>query len=282
MRAYLLAASLAVMPVQQAMAWGASGHSVVAEIAQRRLERRALHQIKYLLGGEVSLASIASWADDIEAQRSGTVNWHFVNIPYDATSYIPERDCRETPKGDCVINAIERSRATLADRSAPKRQRAEALMFLVHLVGDIHQPLHVADRNDAGGNRVAVTFYGSPMSLHLVWDVGIIERRSYDWGAHVRQIEQDWLPGKNIAALQEGGPVSWALEAHKAAVEVAYDVQEDHELGDAYYQRSLPIVQRQLGLAGIRLARILNEAFQIRKLPRGRGHRRAARDTTRL
>ena len=137
-------------------------------------------------------------------------NWHFVNIPYDATSYLPQRDCKETPKGDCVVNAVERSRATLADRSAPKGKRAEALMFLVHFVGDIHQPLHCVDRNDAGGNNLAVTFFDKPMSLHAVWDYGIIDKRTFDWGEYVRQLEQGWIPGKDLKKLQRGTPAEWA------------------------------------------------------------------------
>jgi hypothetical protein len=261
LRAGLLAILFALVPLNEALSWGANGHSIVAEIAQRRLHPVAARNIKGLLGGEVSLASVASWPDSLTHLRPNTVNWHFVNIPYDAASYDAKRDCKETPKGDCVINAILRSRAMLADRSAPKQKRAEALKFLVHFVGDIHQPLHAADRNDAGGNQVAVTFFDRPMSLHAVWDIGIIEKRTYDWGEYVRQLEQSWFPGKDIKALQRGEPAGWAWEAHMAAVDIAYVLPEDLTLGDIYYQRSLPIVDRQLALAGIRLARLLNETF---------------------
>jgi hypothetical protein len=152
----------------------------------------------------------------------------------------------------------------LVDRSAVRQSRGDALKFLIHLVGDAHQPLHAADRNDAGGNHVAVTFFDRPMSLHAVWDVGIIEKRTYDWGEYVRYLEQRWLPGKDFKILQRGEPVDWATEAHVAATEVAYVLPEDLKLGEAYYQRSLPTVDRQLALAGIRLARLLNEAFGYR------------------
>ena len=260
-RAILLTFLFALAPLDQAASWGASGHSIVAEIAQRRLHPQVLARIEDLLGGAVSLASIASWADDLAQRRPDTVNWHFVNIPYAATDYDPGRDCKPTPKGDCVINAIARSRAMLENRSAPKQQRAEALMLLIHFVGDVHQPLHAIDRNDEGGNKVAVTFFDAPMSLHAVWDIGLIEKRTYDWGQYVTMLESDWLPGKDIRALQHGTPVDWALEAHAAAVDVAYVLSADLKLGDAYYQRSLPTVDRQLALAAIRLAHLLNETF---------------------
>jgi len=117
------------------------------------------------------------------------------------------------------------------------------------------------DRDDEGGNKVAVTFFDAPMSLHAVWDIGLIEKRTYDWGQYVTILENNWLAGKDVRALQGGTPVDWALQAHAAAVDVAYVLPEDLKLGDAYYQRSLPTVDRQLALAGIRLARLLNEAF---------------------
>jgi hypothetical protein len=260
-RAIVLAGLLALAPLNQALSWGNNGHSIIAEIAQRRLHPQVWIQIENLMGKQVSLASIASWADDLVQQRPDTINWHFVNIPYDATDYVSSRDCRPTPKGDCVINAIARARATLDDRSAPRQQRAEALMFLVHFVGDVHQPLHTIDRKDEGGNKLAVTFFDVPMPLHAVWDIGLVEKRTFDWGHYVTILEDTWLPGKDIRDLQRGTPADWALQAHAAAVDVAYVLPEDLKLGNAYYQRSLPTLDRQLALAGLRLARLLNEAF---------------------
>jgi hypothetical protein len=260
LRAVLIVILFAMSPLQQAAAWGVSGHSIIAEIAQRRLAPRVQDKIHDLLGGEVSLASIASWADTIAVRRSDTVRWHFVNIPYEANGYDPDRDCQES-KGSCVINAITKFQAILADRSVPKPMRAEALMFLVHFVGDVHQPLHCINRDDAGGSQLAVTFFDRPMSLHAVWDFGIIDKHTFDWGEYVRQIERGWLQGKDITALQRGKPADWASESHTAAVDVAYVVPEDLKLGDAYYQRALPVVDQQLARAGLRLARVLNESL---------------------
>jgi hypothetical protein len=260
LRATLIVILFVLSPLQQAAAWGVSGHSIIAEIAQRRLAPRVQDKIHDLLGGEISLASIASWADSIVLLRPDTVGWHFVNIPFEANGYDPSRDCQDS-KGSCVINAITKFQAILVDRSAPKPMRAEALMFLVHFVGDVHQPLHCINRDDAGGSQLAVTFFDKPMSLHAVWDFGIIEKHTFDWGDYVRQIEHGWLPGKDITALQRGKPADWAWEAHTAAIDVAYVLPEDFKLGDAYYQRALPVVDQQLALAGLRLARVLNEAL---------------------
>jgi hypothetical protein len=259
--ACIFAASLCLAP--GARAWGQSGHSIIAEIAQRRLEPSALRKVKELLGGEVSLASVASWADGVRLIRPNTYNWHFVDIPYDATSYDPARDCKGTTKGDCVIAAIERFRKELGDPSRPSAERTEALMFLVHFMGDIHQPLHCAERNhDQGGNAVRVSFFGRPMNLHAVWDYGIIDRRTYDWGEYVRHLERDWFPDHDIAAFGNGDPAEWAWATHQLAVNVAYALPDDLNLTDEYYAKSLPAVDQQLALAGVRLAKLLNDTLR--------------------
>jgi nuclease S1 len=263
LRAAVLVFALTLVPMREAMAWGAAGHAIIAEIAQRRLDPVALRKVKDLLGGEVSLAAIANLADTIAATRPETRNWHFVNIPVGATGYDPDRDCAATPHGDCIVKAIARFRAVLADAGKPKAERAEALVFLVHLVGDIHQPLHCAERNhDADASTLKVTFFGAPMSLHLVWDVGLIEKHTYDWGDYADHLQRDWLAGRDVAQLARGEPTDWAWEAHQAAIDVAYALPEDLNLGDSYFQHSSITVDRQLALAGVRLARLLNEALK--------------------
>jgi hypothetical protein len=260
-RIWLVASVMLLAGVPEAAAWGAAGHSIVAELAERRLSSKALGEITALLGGRKSLASISSWADEIQALRSGTRNWHFVNIPFDAEGYDAGRDCAPKPGGDCIVPAVERSRAVLADKSKPRLERAEALMLLVHLIGDVHQPLHCADRGDAGGSKLPVTFFGEATTLHMVWDVGIIERHTYSWGEYVRYLEGTWLPANNVDKLLGGDVVDWVNDAHRAAVSVAYVLPPDRALGDDYVTSARPVVDRQLALAGLRLARVLDEAL---------------------
>ncbi len=261
----ILCLPLVCAPPEQAAAWGASGHSIVAEIAQRRLTPDALREMKALLGGEISLASIASWADSVEVVRPETINWHFVNIPFEARSYEPDRDCKQTSRGDCVVNAIGRFTMTLADRTAPNAKRAEALTFLVHLVADVHQPMHCINRNDAGGSMTQVEFFDTPMSLHAVWDFAILDKHTYDWGQIVREVESDELPRLDARVLP-GQPEDWALESHEAAVKYGYALPPDLKLADAYYRQSLPVVSHRLALAAARLALLLNEALSGRDI----------------
>jgi S1/P1 Nuclease len=177
--------------VTETWAWGQEGHSIVAEIAQRRLSPAALQKVNELLVGElpglpgsspIGLASIASWADDYRASHDESRNWHFVNVPYGRDHYDPVTDCQlDAMYGDCIMNAVERFTAVLRDCSQPASERRSALKFVVHFIGDLHQPLHAATRvntdtaaDDRGGNEIKVTFLGIPSNLHHLWDTDLL------------------------------------------------------------------------------------------------------------
>lgn len=229
---------------------------------------QARKEIRALIA-EKSLASVSDWADQIRGDRPETAPWHFVNIPFEASRYDPKRDCA---KGDCVIAVIERFRRTLSDRSRSAAERAEALKFLVHFVADLHQPLHTTDRGDRGGNDVPVTFFGEkvypfsekPWNLHTVWDSGLIDQTGLSEAAYIAHL-QVWLKKRSISDLRKGTVVDWALEAHRAAVDVAYRLPKNRRLSKNYFEKSRPVMDELLAKAGVRLARILNEAFQTGK-----------------
>src|SRR5262249_7698381 len=125
-----------------------------------------------------------------------------------------------------------------------------------------------AERNgDHGGNDVMVTFYGQPMKLHALWDTGLIMHTVYAWGAYVTRLETTWFPGRDVSGLDGGTTVSWALEAHRFAHDVAYDLPDGNVLGDVYYAKALPVVDRQLALAGLRLARLLTDTLRAASCP---------------
>jgi hypothetical protein len=265
--------------VSEAFAWGQEGHSIVAEIAQRRLTPAVRQKVSELLASElpglpessqIGLASIASWADDYRASHDESADWHFVDIPYDHDRFDPAMDCKLDAKyGDCIINAVGRVTTALADCSRSTGERRAALKFVVHFIGDLHQPLHATTRidpdtgtDDRGGNAIAVTFLGVKTNLHHLWDTDLIMHKVYDWGEYVRLLEVEWLPGKDIDALQRGNATQWAEEAHKAARIVVYNFRPDHMLDQEYYADAIATVDRQLALAGLRLARVLNELLK--------------------
>ncbi|MET4519490.1 S1/P1 nuclease [Bradyrhizobium sp. I1.7.5] len=272
MKTIWLAILALALPCEQVFAWGQEGHSIVAELAEHRLDQPTLEKIGLLLKIEipsathdarVSLGSIASWADDYRAEHDETRNWHFVNIPFERGTYDPQVDCKADPKfGDCIINAIERNRVLLADCTGTPAERAQALKFLVHLIGDIHQPLHDTDRNDHGGNDVVVTFFGKSVKLHAVWDTEIIMHTVFAWGAYVTRLETTWFPGRDVTSLDGGSPTDWALEAHQLARETAYVIPDGGALEMNYYTAAQPVVDRQLAVAGMRLAKFLKDTFK--------------------
>ena len=248
-------------------AWGQEGHSIIAEIADLNLTASAKARVAALLGQNASLASISSWADDIRDERPETYNWHFVDIPLDADHYDPNRDCLDSSRGDCAINAIERNRKTLRDPAASAQDKKEALMYLVHFIGDIHQPLHAVG-DYRGANDYPVKFFVDPQkktkeetNLHAIWDSNLIRTTVWDWGAYVRRLQSDWLPGKDVKQLTAGTIVDWTEETHKAARDVAFKAPMNADLGQDYIALALPTVDRQLATAGLRLARVLNEIF---------------------
>jgi hypothetical protein len=164
---------------------------------------------------------------------------------------------------------LARSLRDLTDPALTPAQRRDALKFVVHLVGDVNQPLHtVAELR--GYNDLAVCYFSSPAkndclptNLHIVWDVGLIRSMFWNWGGYVDYLETDWLPAHNDPALDAGTPVDWALEAHKAARDVAVaGVTMDAHLGADYLAAVRATLDRQLAVAGLRLARTLNEALK--------------------
>ena len=155
-----------------AFAWSAEGHRIVARLAAAGLTPDARAAVAELLAGEPdpTLAGIADWADrlrDEDPERGKTTSrWHFINFAGHC-DYDAGRDCRG---GDCVVAAINRSYLALADHERPVQERREALKFLVHFVGDAHQPLHASMRDDLGGNRHQVNVGGKGSNMHRVWD----------------------------------------------------------------------------------------------------------------
>ena len=250
-----------------ALAWGQEGHSLIAEVAQRRLSPEASIAVEQLLGRGHSLASIASWADDARASRPETYNWHFVDMPIASPQYDASSACESTPKGDCVVAELERLKRDLSCTTG--LAKAEALKFAVHFIGDIHQPFHTVEES-RGATEIAVDLFmrgftctgncqplHTPTNLHVAWDSGLILKTVWAWGAYVDRLEEGWLitPDAQVPNLDGGTPSGWAEEAHGTAQRLWSLLPQDHVLNDAYFNAALPIIDRQLAVAGPRAGR---------------------------
>lgn len=153
-----------------AFAWGNQGHHIIASLAGAQLTSKARAEVDRLLALEPgeTLMTISTWAD--EHRNPGSAPWHYVNFPRDSCTYSAERDC---PGGQCVVAAIERQVAILSSKS-PDERRLIALKYLVHLEGDVHQPLHAGYLDDKGGNTYQLQAFMRGSNLHALWDTGLI------------------------------------------------------------------------------------------------------------
>ena len=275
-----------VHEAQPAWGWWDTGHQIIAQVATDRLSHNAGIAVTNILQHDPTgqtLVAVAGWADTVrDSSMPETYNWHFVDIPVNGTppTYDATRDCQNDPKkGDCVVNALGREIALLTDPGASAEDRAVALKFVTHLVGDLHQPLHCAERNgDRGGNEVTVTFFGathedppyqhSLWNLHAVWDGGMIDHTKRSQAAYVKALE-DWIATQDVRAIESGTVTDWANETHAQAVHHAYKNAKGTgsfpatkgSVGKTYDKANLPVADQQLAKAGVRLAKVLNDAF---------------------
>ena len=157
-----------------AMAWGQNGHRIVGRIAENHLTPEARQAVAELIGPE-SLAQVSTWADEIKSDRARrhANPWHYINVEAGETF----ENAAKNPNGD-IIESLARFEQVLRDSGSSRQAKAEALKFIVHFVGDIHQPLHAGYGKDRGGNDIKVRWFGGPSNLHAVWDTELIEYES--------------------------------------------------------------------------------------------------------
>ena len=233
--------------IQTVHAWGNQGHQVVGLIAEKHLTPAAKQAVDELLALEPgsTLASIGSWADEHRART--TAPWHYVNLPRGDCRYVAVRDC---PDGHCVVAAIERQVAIYRSKAKPE-DRLKALKYVVHFVGDIHQPLHAGHADDKGGNTYQLQAFGRGTNLHALWDVRLLAAIQPD--ANTLSTELSSSSSNNTTF----DPVKWAEESCNIVAQK--DFYPPRKLPDNYASTYGPIVKSRLQQAGWRLARLLNE-----------------------
>lgn len=270
----------------QPLGWGKDGHDITASLAQLMLGPAAMQACANLLpSNNGQLVQIANWADQVKSKPA--YRWsaplHFINTPDWACTYYRSRDCvLNGVPNFCVDGAIQNYTKRVVDQNLPFEQQQEALKFLVHFVGDIHQPLHVAFTSDKGGNTITGTFEGQSYNLHAVWDEGIIlKRMSDDFGgsqtAYMQylstQINTTWAGDQAKWVSCQSGELAcsdeWAVQTLDFACSNAYveadgktHITSGFNLGDPYYDRNYPVVDLQLAKAGVRMAHVLNKLFE--------------------
>src|SRR5688572_6925700 len=275
MKSVMSAAAVAiVIATSSVIGWSGQGHRLVGLIAAERLTPQARAEVRRLLDGH-TLADVANWADTIRSDQQQTYGWHFLNIPPDASGYDRDRDCpraagvaegsRSDRWRDCAVDRILFWEQRLADATLDRADRAMALKYIVHFIGDLHQPFHALGVG-RGGNDVKVRVFGqancsndpgrpNPCNLHSVWDTRLIARRALDDRAYVAELKRV-IGAKGLASRPTGTPAEWAEQSFRLAKEAL--VAPDTNIDEGYYRRHLTVIDERLSLGGIRLAADLN------------------------
>jgi hypothetical protein len=246
-----------------ARAWGRLGHRASARLAESRISPHARAVIQELLEPGETLADASTWADEHSRDIPGSAAWHYVNVSIASERYDPA-DCKAR---GCVVSKIAEFRRVLADPHAPRARRRQALRFFVHLVQDLHQPMHVADRGDRGGNnlQLRVGRYENT-NLHQLWDSGLLRPRyrTRDEPELVADLK-DLADRPEARTWTRGRIEDWADESLELGRRAYRDpatgrtLRPGDEIGRAYEQANLPAVLDRLARSGVRLAALLNE-----------------------
>lgn len=276
MKALVLAMILASA---NALAWGPTGHRVVGEVAEKYLETSVALKVYDILGRQ-SLSRVSTWPDEIKSEPetySHTFNWHYTDWKDE------DHDHDEANSSGTLISSIRNQIAVLKDPGASKDKKNFALKFIVHLIGDLHQPFHVGNALDLGGNRCKVLFHKKETNLHQLWDEGMIDFTRLSFTEIARYVSME-ATREEIQAWKSGNVLDWALESKKlrgsiypedvapskapisvkqyCRSDIVVSQEEMPKLGYEYSYKFLPVVEKRLYQAGLRLAQVLNDALK--------------------
>jgi hypothetical protein len=235
------------------MAWGPTGHRVTGWIAEKYVNKKTKKKLETILKGE-SLAMLSTWMDEVRSDSSyrHMDDWHWVTIPkgmtYEQTS--------KNDRGDLIMT-IEQIVSELKGRKLSAADELEKLKILIHLVGDIHQPLHVGSRNDKGGNDVKILWFKKESNLHRVWDSEMIDDSKLSFTELAQSLETP--SSLEILQWQKNSVRDWAKESQSYNDQI-YNYGNG-ELGYAYTYQHFRLVRLRLLQAGVRLAGLLNEIY---------------------
>ncbi len=257
MRSLIAAFFVLLLSASSVFGWGRDGHAVISEIAHRELSPEARERVTEILGGK-HMVEVGSWADEV--RRQPMYRWsaplHYSNIPPGEPAFVFER---HSPPEGCAVAAIKRFSEELVDPALTDEQRREALKFLIHFVGDIHQPLHAGFAHDRGGNDIQVQLLGRAFNLHAVWDSGLMRAAEVGpWPEYAERLHAR-ITDHQCDAWSELDPEVWTTESYQLAVTFAYAIPGDGRLDEEYVARNIAIVDARLSTAGVRLALLLNE-----------------------
>jgi hypothetical protein len=243
------------------LSWGVTGHRTVGKIASNHLTAKAAAAVNDLLGS-ASLADVSTWADEIRNQPEyrHTGGWHFLNLPL-GLNYTDFEKQVVGMTTENVYSALLNEEHILADKATTKEQKAEALKFIVHFVGDLHQPMHISRAEDKGGNTIQLNYEGAGTNLHSLWDTKLLEHQGLTYEQLADKYDQ--VSPDQIRQWQSDPLMKWIWESYEISSKLyaEIDAMNGRSIDDSYYQAHIAIIRQRLEQAGIRLAGLLNHLF---------------------
>ncbi|MGP1992748.1 S1/P1 nuclease [Zobellia laminariae] len=235
--------------------WSKTGHRTVGEVAQHHLSKKTKKALKKLLDGE-SLAYVSTFADDIKADRAYKEfsAWHYVNIPT-GKDYA---DIEHNKQGDLIVG-INKCIEIIKDENSKKEDKVFYLKMLVHLIGDLHQPMHVGRYEDKGGNDIQLQWFNEGTNLHRLWDSNMINSYGMSYTELASNLPQ--LSKEQVQFIQQGNIYDWVEESQEIADKLYASVEAGEKLYYRYSYDWWGTVENQLQKGGLRLAKVLNELF---------------------
>ena len=244
------------------LAWGTTGHRVVAQIAEDNISSSTKKKINKLLDN-VPMAYWANWPDFIKSDKTGkwdnTFIWHYVNAPRNLTKDAFVEYIKQV-KQENLYSEVPKLEKIIQDKSSTTEQKKVALIFLIHLLGDAHQPMHVGCEDDLGGNKVSLFWFNEKTNLHSIWDGRLIDSEKYSYTEYASILNVMLKDRKK--EYQAGTLEDWLYESHCVANEIYSSVNSDDKLWFEYSYKYIDTVQVQLQKAGLRLAMVLDSVFR--------------------
>ncbi len=244
-----------------ASAWGVLGHRVVGEVADYYLQAKTRLAIKQILGTE-SMAMTANWADFIKSDTTYNYlsNWHYVNLP-ESLSKSDVFSFLDNQKGANIYNKLNEMIVVLKNSKSTATQKKLALRMVIHMVGDLHQPMHTARKDDLGGNKIQLSWFGEKSNLHKVWDEGLVNFQELSYTEYTKAINHP--TSLQIGNWQKADLKSCVYESYEICNKIyATGIKNDDKLSYKYNFDWIDTVNEQLLKGGIRLAKILNDIYK--------------------
>ncbi|MBQ2728549.1 MAG: S1/P1 nuclease [Alistipes sp.] len=252
----LIVVCLALLATCNVFGWGQKGHDVVAYIAENHLTPEAAQRVAEVLGGR-SLVYYANWMDNAShtPAYAHTKTWHYMNIDEGETLETQPRH----PKGD-VLTAINGIIKHIEKGKLSKEEEFDELRMLIHLMGDMHCPMHAGRSTDLGGNRVKVLYFNRETNLHSIWDSSLVES-AHNWSYSEWQFQLDRVSEEFAAQMQQGTIEEWFTQTVAIAKKIYEVTPEGYKVSYDYINAMAPVIEQQLLLGGLRLAGVLNNLY---------------------